>query len=479
MIISIHNPKRVAVIGAGAAGLAAARALREVGLVPVIYEETADIGGLWAYGEDRIGPAYRSLRTNTSKQVTAFSDVPFPRDAATYPSWQVVEEYLRGYAKAFDLLPMIRFGCRVHALAPMGDGRWRLSVGEEWGKVDEVFDAVLVCSGIFRQPIIPLVLRWERFVGEILHSIDYRGPEAFAGKDVLVVGLGSSAVDIATDLAGVAGRVTLSARRGAWVAPRVVAGRPLDHRGTRLATLLPVSLQAGRRRRLLLQEYARRGLETPAELWRRANVPFEPRSAPSVTSDDLLPRVMSGEIGLRPGVERFEGREMLFADGSYRCPDAVIFATGYRLDFPFLPPELIPWSAAGGLYRLVFLPDHPTLAFIGVCRVHGPILPIVEMQARWAARVLVDAALLPSAGTMRAEIGRRWRRQIARRDSPFRVSLLPYLDEIGGLIGVQPRLWRRPRLLRSLLLGPPVAAQYRLDGPNCWVGAADLVVERG
>jgi dimethylaniline monooxygenase (N-oxide forming) len=150
--------------------------------------------------------------------------------------------------------------------------------------------------------------------------------------------------------------------------------------------------------------------------------------------------------------------------------------TGYDLDFPFLPPLLSPWtSTAGSLYRLVFPPDHPTLAFIGVCRVHGPIFPIVEMQARWVAQVLTGRTHLPTPAIMRTEIAARLAIQAARNDSPIRVGLIPYLDEVGGMIGVQPRLWRHPRLLRPLLTGPPMAAQYRLDGPGRWAGAAEVI----
>jgi dimethylaniline monooxygenase (N-oxide forming) len=180
---------------------------------------------------------------------------------------------------------------------------------------------------------------------------------------------------------------------------------------------------------------------------------------------------------VRPGIERLEGAEVVFADGSRLQPDTIIFCTGYGLDFPFLPPELQPWNESGtDLYRLVFPPDHPTLAFIGVCRVQGPILPIVEMQARWVAQVLAGRACLPAPYSMRAEIARRRRLQTARRDSLIRVALLPYMDEIGGLIGVRPRLWRHPRMVWPLLTGPPIAAQYRLDGPGRWIGAGNTVL---
>jgi cation diffusion facilitator CzcD-associated flavoprotein CzcO len=114
---------RVAVIGAGASGLAAAKALVEVGLTPVVYEAAAAVGGLWVYREQGRGPAYRSLRTNTSKQVTAFSDLPFAGELPDFPARAAVEEYLRAYADRFGLWPLIRFGCRVRCVLPRDAGR--------------------------------------------------------------------------------------------------------------------------------------------------------------------------------------------------------------------------------------------------------------------------------------------------------------------------------------------------------------------
>lgn len=466
--------RRVAIIGAGAGGLAAGRALREVGLEPVILEQSEVAGGLWVYGRDRAGPAYRSLRTNTSKQITAFSNAPFAADLPDFPGRAEVEAYLLAYGA--ELLPSVRFGCEVRSFQPLGEGRWGLTLRADGRESIESFDAALVCSGIFRRPVIPVVSGQREFIGQVRHSMDYLTPEDFAGQTVLVVGLGSSAVDIASDLLDTADRVALSVRRGAWVAPRTIHGRLRDRRGTRLALLLPGQVRAWQSRRRLLHEYARRGMADLAVVWERANVPFDSATAPSVTSETLLSRIMSGDIGVHPHIVRFDGAEAVFADGSRERPDTVIFCTGYDLDFPFLSPLLRPWTeAGGGLYRLVFPPEHPSLAFIGVCRVQGPLFPILEMQARWAARVLIGEAQLPSPAAMYQEIERRRRTQQRRGDSLPRVGLIPYLDQLGEEIGVRPHLWRHPSLLLPLLTGPPVAAQYRLEGPDRWAGAAEAI----
>jgi dimethylaniline monooxygenase (N-oxide forming) len=466
---------RVAVIGAGAGGLTALKSLIELGLAPVAFEASSRLGGVWVYrdSENQRGPGYRSLRTNTSKQITAFSDLPFGAEVPDFPGRSNVEQYLGEYARTFGLEPFVRFGVRVESLRRSADEKWVVAastIGEQQ------FDWVVVCSGIFRRPVIPAVDGLDTFTGEVIHSIDYRVPEPFAGRHVLIVGLGSSAVDIANDLLTVADRVSISTRRGAWVVPREVCGRPLDHQASRLFLSLPGPARRVLRQQAILREYERRGLQQPTHLWGSRGIPFHPKVAPSVTSDQIARHVQSGTIDAKPAISHIRAETVKFVDGSRLCPHAIILCTGYSPDFPFLPSELIPWSTAEhGLYRLVFPPGTAGLAFIGVCRAQGPILPIVEMQARWVAQVVAGKLSLPTPAAMWREIQERVRKQHRRNDIPFRVPLTPYLDTIGWEIGVKPTLLRHPRLLGPILSGPPVAAQYRLQGPNGWPGAADVV----
>jgi dimethylaniline monooxygenase (N-oxide forming) len=462
---------RVAVIGAGASGLAAAKALLEVGIAPVIYEETDTVGGLWVERDE--GVAYRSLKTNTSRQITAFSDFPFPRDLPSYPSRAAVELYLRDYAAVFGLRRLVRFGRRIGQVEPLGHG-WRVCGTDLTGPFDADFDAVVVGAGIFRIPFVSDIPGIESFPGDVLHSKTYRTPEIFRGKVVVVVGLGSSACDIAADLAPVAGRVILSVRRAVTVIPRTVDGVPLDNRLNRLSRRLPRRIAEFRQRQLVRRVYGEWNLPSPGALWEGSGVEFDPRG--QVMHDALGSLLLTGQIVPRPAMQRVEGDEVVFSDGTRVRADAIVFATGYRLGVPFLPPDLQPWSdPAHGLYRLVFPPSHPTLPFVGVCRVSGPVFPVIEAQARWAAQVLRGWLGLLTEEEMRAEIGARWERTRAGGNAPYQVALLPYLDEIGEIIGVRPRLWRHPMLARRLLTGPPVAAQFRLEGPNRGTGAAAAI----
>lgn len=246
---------RVAVIGAGVSGLAAARCLRAEGIEAVVFEQTGEIGGVWKFHEEEPGgggPAYRSLRTNTSRQTTGFSDFPFPSSLPDYPTRAQVLVYLNKYADHFGLRDTIRLRTQVEAVRPVGPnaGRWEVTYHgsapskENHGEACiERFDGVIVCSGLYGPPVIPRYPGLEDYQGQVMHSRDYKGPEGFEGKDVVVVGAGSSGVDIAVELSRVARSVALSTEKGAWFIPRYIGNIPYDHRLTRVAGLVPYRLR--------------------------------------------------------------------------------------------------------------------------------------------------------------------------------------------------------------------------------------------
>ncbi|MHB8631846.1 MAG: flavin-containing monooxygenase [Candidatus Limnocylindria bacterium] len=431
--------KHVAVIGAGAAGLASARWLAAAGLEPSVFERTGAIGGLW---RPDTGLAYPSLRTNTSKQKTAFSDLEFDPALPDYPQRDQVLEYLERYADRMGVRSRIRFGRAVTAVRPRAPGR---GTGG-WTVDGETFDAVVVASGLFAQALEPALPGRDRFRGMILHSRDYRDPAAFADRTVVVVGAGSSGADIAVELARVARSVVIAVRAVPTFSPRYRSGRPYDHGATRLARMLPRAVRRWRVRRILADEYRRRGLRLER---------VSPNTTPGA---DLLDELARGRITMRPALVALDASGAIFADGTRIDADAIVLATGYAAEFPFLPPG-VPESVDGalGLYRLVFPPDIPGLAFVGMTRVSGPVFPVVELQARWVAAVFAGRAMLPPAEAMRDEIRSRIGRARAIGDDQMRIELLAYLDDIASRIGATPSLWRHPRLL----VAPVSARDYR------------------
>lgn len=256
----------VAVIGGGVSGLVAAKSLIEEGIEPVIFEEGVEIGGIWRYDEnatDGSRPAYWSMRANSSKEMMSFSDFEFPKSLPDFPDRASVLEYLNDYADQFRLRERIRFGAKVEKIT-LNDqaGSWEV-VTKDLVRNDiqrQVFDAVAVCTGLYNKPKVPEQYyngKASSFLGTILHSSAYKRPHKFAGKNVVIVGLGSSGTEIAAELSTVARKVYLSTAKGGWLVPRYVGGKPYDHNLNRLGNFLPYPLRMWFFRRLVLKEYKR------------------------------------------------------------------------------------------------------------------------------------------------------------------------------------------------------------------------------
>jgi dimethylaniline monooxygenase (N-oxide forming) len=465
--------RRAAVIGAGAAGLSALKALREEGFDAVAFEQSAQVGGVWCYDESVLGgggPAYRSLTTNTSARMMAFSDFPMPQGIADFPGRAEVLQYLNDYTDHFDLRAHIRFNATVEKLEPTPAGRWALSLKSDLGPA-QLFDVVIVASGFYRQPRWPTLPGLDSFCGQIMHSIDYCGPEPFAGQRVVVIGAGSSGSDAAAEISQSAAQVELAARSGVWYTPHARGGKPSDHSLTRLSQLVPPAIKSRFVHRTLLKIYREMGIQ-PESL---GLPPFDRTRTRVSACTRILPQLRSGAVRLKPGVERIEPGGVVYADGTSSPADWLLIATGYTPLYTFLPEA---HRHPAQLYRHIFPVECSNLALIGMHGTSGAVYPVLEMQARFAARVFSGAVSLPSADERRAAIQTELKRHTQRGTSPTRVDRFTYMEELAGLLGVRPQWWRHPGLLRALLTEPVVAAQYRLDGPGKSPRAADILSGR-
>ena len=422
--------KATAIIGAGSSGLTVLKALREAGLPAVCFERGSKVGGNWVFDNDnQQSRIYRSLRINTSRDRMQFSDFPMPADYPDYASHEQVARYFEAYAEAFDLKNGIRFQTAVSSVKPLSSGagyRVRLGDGGE-----EEFGAVVVANGHHWDPAYPDPLPPGPFSGLILHSHDYVSPDEphrLRGKRVVVVGIGNSAVDIASELAQHGSEVTLSVRRGAWVLPKFILGRPIDQPG-----LIPAS-------------WSDAAKTLVAELWYRLLVgPPGPHGLPEpdhrlghahpTLSDTLLPLLGQGRITPRPPIARFAGSKVYFHDGSNADADAVIYCTGYKVTFPFFDPGFV--SAPDNelpLYLRCFHLEHPGLMFAGLAQPLGAIMPLVEAQGRLFARYLTGEYELPELEEMRRRTERERehvrRRFVKTRRHTMQVDFDRYLDDL-------------------------------------------------
>jgi dimethylaniline monooxygenase (N-oxide forming) len=389
----------VCIIGAGSSGMAAAKALDARGVPFEGFEIGSDIGGMWRYQNDNgLSSAYRSLHIDTSRGNLGYPDHPLPDSCPDFPSHQEVLAWLESYAARFDLKRHFRFGCRVDSVVPDADGNWRVRLAD--GEVRR-YRAVVVANGHLWDPRMasfPGV-----FDGEQLHSHHYRTATPFADKNVLIIGIGNSAVDIAVDVCKSARRTLLSTRRSAWVMPKYIMGIPVDRwsgffvRKLRMPT--PVSRTLVRwLAYLVVGDQARFGVPRPRHaIWREH----------ATLSQELLPYCGHGWIRAKPNVRQLANDRVEFEDGSVEPVDAIIYATGYRTSFPFLDPQVFQVTDdVPALYRRMALPQLPGLFFVGLLQPVGPTIPLVEVQARWLAAHLSGAMPLPEPAAMVREIDR-------------------------------------------------------------------------
>lgn len=399
----------MAIIGAGACGVTALKVLREAGNDVVCYEMGDTVGGNWVYeNSNGVSPAYRSLHANTTRSAMAFSDLPIPPSAPVYPHHADIARYLNEYVDTFHLRSEIRFGRKVTRIEPIGSV-WGVTVQGPSGVAEnDQFDAVVVASGHLWEPQWPDPPYRGSFSGTQIHSREYRKPEPFSDKRVLIVGMGNSAMDIAVDISFVAQKTYISARHGTHILPKYLFGRPLSDL-TSYFGFFPWQVRQAVLR-LLLQllrgPYARYGLQEPAVGIYQAH---------PTLSDAILTRIQHGEVIPKPGITALDVGNVTFADGSTAAIDAIIWCTGYRVTLPFLSPELL--AAEGNrveLYKRVFPVRIPNLAFVGLVQQRGAIMPIAEQQARLIAAKLAGAYVLPDESSMISDI-QAYDREISRR----------------------------------------------------------------
>ncbi len=395
---------RVCVIGAGLSGLAVAHALKERGIPFVCLEKAPDVGGIWRQpGAGERGPGYLSLHLNTAKQLTGYADFPMPSSYPLYPRHSQFAAYLRSFAEWAGLLGHVELRTEAVSVRQDADGGWTVvSRDADGAETSRRFEQVVVASGHHTDPALPdpLPAGADSFTGTILHSLDYRDGGDYDGRRVVVVGLGASAVDIAADLSRHAEQTLLSVRRGLHIVPKQLFGMSVDEIAE-APWWTEMSFAEQRRwvERALLVARGRLGDYGLPE-------PDHPVFSSATTlSDEILSRIRHGAVTPKPAIGSFDGDRVVFTDGTSVTADAVVYCTGFRMTFPFLPAGC-PVAADGSveLYRRVVPADRPGLYFVGLVRPVGSITRLVEAQAQWVARLVDGEAELPAAGEMREEI---------------------------------------------------------------------------
>jgi len=383
------------VIGAGPAGLAAGKALAERGISFDWYEKSSMVGGLWQINNDD-SAAYRTLHLNSSRQRTQYPSYPMPDDWPDYPSHELVAEYFEDFAAHFGLLPRITFNAPVTAVEPVpgpgapGAHGWEVTVE---GQPPRRYRYVLVANGHHGTPHVPDLPG--TFSGESFHSHTYQDPAVFADKDVVVLGVGNSGMDIACDAAKVARRVFLVTRHGVHVIPKYAFGVPVDHLSSPAMAYAPFLVERTLYEAVMRLSVGRpqdRGLPKPDHRLLHAH--------PTVSAE-LYDRVGHGDIIMKPAIERLDGHKINFADGSVEHADTLVYATGYEVSLPFLDPDVFDASDNRmPLYQRAVASDRPGLFFIGFMQTVGANIALMEYQSSWLGDVISGECVLPSEAQM-------------------------------------------------------------------------------
>ncbi|TVU31749.1 hypothetical protein EJB05_23447, partial [Eragrostis curvula] len=351
---------RLAVVGAGAAGLAAARELRREGHAPVVFERAAAVGGTWLYtppatAADPLGAAathsslYASLRTNLPREVMGFLDFPFSAAAAgsadprRFPGHEEVLRYLEAFARRFDLHRLIRFETEVVRVRRKHGGKWAVAsrkLGDKGSGEEEVYDAVVVCNGHYTEPRVAVIPGVDVWPGKQMHSHNYREPEPFLDQVVIIIGASASAVDISRDVASVAKEVHVADRS----APASTCEKQPGYDNLWLHSMIDRAQQDG---------------------------------------------------------------SVVFRDGISIKADVIMHCTGYLYEFPFLGDDstiTVVDNCVDPLFKHVFPPEvAPQLSFIGLPFRVIPF-PLFELQSKWVAGVLSGWIKLPSEDEMMKDV---------------------------------------------------------------------------
>lgn len=392
---------KACIIGAGCSGFTTAKRLKDFGVDYDCFEASDDIGGNWYFkNPNGMSACYSSLHIDTSKWRLAFEDYPVPADWPDFPHHSQLLQYFKDYVDHFNLRETITFNTAVTAARRTEAGLWdvTLSTGDT-----KTYDALFVCNGHHWSPRMPDYPG--HFDGPILHSHAYNDPfdpVDMRGKKVVLVGMGNSAMDIASELAQrpLAQTLTVSARRGVWVMPKYMNGRPADKAA--MPPWMPRKLGLSMARKAIkksLGAMENYGLPKPDH---------EPLEGHPSVSGEFLTRAGCGDIKFKPAIKALEGKQVRFVDDTVLDVDVLICATGYDMKFPFFDdPALVPDADHRlPLYKRMMHPDIPNLFYMALAQPLPTLVNFAEQQSKLAAAYLTGGYKPPSPAEMRAIIAK-------------------------------------------------------------------------
>ncbi|KAH7369630.1 flavin monooxygenase-like protein [Rhexocercosporidium sp. MPI-PUGE-AT-0058] len=503
----------VAVIGAGPAGLAVLKNLKEEGFNVTVYEKRDSVGGVWSYSEDpQTTSTLPATISNVSKFGNSFTDFPVPDDLPAHLTASQTCEYIKSYASHFDLNKHVQLNTSVHWIKRNDDDtKWQVCTKQSEKEEIRDFDKVVMCSGLSTKAIVPKFEGEDMFKGDVIHVQSFKRPSDFKDKRVLVVGIGNSAADTSTQLIGHAKKIYLSHRGGAKILPRMVDNAPLDLVITRQKNVLKFVLDRylpSLSRFLFdwtIERYSKQSFKLDP-FWRISPAPSLANHQP-VISDNLVSSLWAKDVTSVHGLSRFTGEDKVeLTDGTVLEVDAVILCTGYEPDFS-LTPEFNPLNSGESktvgvnetplarLYQNIFPPRYAdSLAYLNYIAVTDGAITISDLTAMALAQIWKGSFTLPSAKIMNTEVDQHheWVRKLGKDDSVYTGIVHPgpwyaFLNSAAGT-GVDEKLgyglegwkfWVKERKLSGLMMrGVMTPFMFRVfEGRRKkWEGAREAIV---
>jgi len=368
----------VCIIGAGPAGLAAARNLKLRGIAYRQFERHSGVGGIWDISNPGT-PMYPSAHFISSRDRSGFYGFPMPAHFPDYPGQKLILSYTNGFADAYDLRASIEFSTHITHVEKANDG-WRVTPSNGGSSH---FSHVICASGHTWDPNWPSYSG--AFSGKAMHAVDYSSSSIFKGMRVLIVGAGNSACDIACDAAQTADAAFISMRRGYHFVPKHIFGVPADVFAAR-SNWMPFGLRRAMFESLLRLwhgDLTRLGLKAPDH---------RVLASHPIINSQLIHHLQHGDIAARPDIERLRGETVVFSDGRRECVDLIIYATGYRYSIPYADASLFDWDGnKPDLAYTVFNRRNPTLFAAGFTEMNaGGYYIFDEMTALIADAIAME-----------------------------------------------------------------------------------------
>ena len=395
MAFDAQASPKVCIVGAGCSGFSMAKRLKDFGIAYDCFEASDDIGGNWYFNNPNgMSSCYKSLHIDTSKHRLAFEDFAVPEDWPDFPHHSQLLQYFHDYVDHFDLRETITFNTRVENCERLESGRWRVDLSS--GDTRE-YDALIVANGHHWDP------RWPGYPGTFdgyqVHSHNYRDPFVdfdFRGKRAMVVGAGNSSMDICSELSQrpLCEKLFVSMRRGVWVLPKYIDGQPADK------VALPAWFPAKLGRRLARKKIKK--LIGDMEAYGLPQPDHEPLDGHPSVSGEFLLRVGSGDIHPKGAIERLDGDGVVFTDGTREQIDAIIWATGYNVSFPFLKMADLSPDADNKfpLFKRMVKPGYENLFFLGLAQPLPTLVNFAEQQSKLVAAALTGRYVFPDQSEM-------------------------------------------------------------------------------